>query len=193
MARRWSAAVWVAGVLAAGALLSAGGSALAGDPPAAKPDELIRAWRDATEPAAAQAAGKKILKALPDDAAALDVLLKFVKEGWTVPKLQTSHATLRGWAFDKVDGQAQPDVRLALLELIERDQPGSPLVKDGGILYTKSWCHWAAKRYAQAIEIGEKYVTRFPKGSNVDDARWTVAARPVPGRAPTQPGRRARG
>jgi hypothetical protein len=174
MASRWSAAVWVAGVLATGALLAPGGRALAGDPPA-KPDELIRAWRDANDPAAAQAAGKKILKALPDDAAALEVLLKFVKEGWSVPKLQTSHATMRTWAFDKVDGKAQPDVRLALLELIERDQPGSPLVKDGGILYTKSWCHWAAKRYEQAIDIGEKYVARFPKGSNVDDARWTVA------------------
>jgi hypothetical protein len=135
---------------------------------------LIRAWREAGDPAAAQAAGKKLLKALPDDAAALEVLLKFVKEGWTVPKLQTSYATLRTWAYDKVDGKTQPDVRLALLELIERDQPGSPLVKDGGILYSKSWCHFIAKRYAEAIDAGERYVTRFPKGSNVDDARWTV-------------------
>ena len=48
-------------------------------------------------------------------------------------------------------------------------------MKDGGVLYSKSWCHWAAKRYDKAIEVGERYVSRFPKGSNVDDARWTVA------------------
>jgi hypothetical protein len=169
----------IAVLIVAGAALVAtkSPSARAGDPPAAKGGaaEWIHAWHDATEPAAAQAAGKKILKELPDDAASLEVLLKFVKEGWTVPKLSTSYAVLRSWAYDKIDGKAQPDTRLAFLELIERDLLASPMVKEGGILYAKSWCHWAAKRYDKAIEIGERYVTHFPKGSNVDDARWTIA------------------
>jgi hypothetical protein len=172
MTMRWSARARRLCALVTGVLvLSAGAGSGADEAPA----DLIRAWREAGDATAAQAAGKKVLKALPDDAAALEVLLRFVKEGWTVPKLQTSYATLRTWAYDKVDGRTQPDVRLALLELIERDHPGSPLVKEGGVLYSKSWCHWAAKRYAQAIEVGERYVTRFPKASNVDDARWTVA------------------
>lgn len=172
MTKRWSARVRRLGALVVGVLVLSTGAGSADEP---SPADLIRAWREAGDPAATQAAGKKLLKALPDDAAALEVLLKFVKEGWTVPKLQTAYATLRTWAFDKVDGRAEPDARLALLGLIERDQPGSALVKDGGILYSKSWCHWAARRYAEAIDLGERYVTKFPKGNNVDDARWTVA------------------
>lgn len=154
------------------------GTARAGDGPpgkGAKPEEWIRAWRDAKDATAAQAAGRRILKELPDDAASFEVLERFVKEGWTVPRLSTSYATLRAWAYDRIDGKTRPDARLAFLDLIERDLPASPMVKEGGILYAKSWCHAVAKRYDQAIELGERYVTRFPKGSNVDDARWTVA------------------
>ncbi len=175
MPRRSLPALIVAAFLAGSSLAAV---ALAGDGPpdkGAKSDEWIRAWRDAADPAAAQAAGKKILKELPDDAAALEVVLKFVNERWPVPKLATSYGVLRSWAFDRVDGKRQPDVRLAILDLIERDQPTSPMVKEGGIYYSKSWCHWSAKRYDKAIDVGERYVARFPKGSKVDDARWTIA------------------
>jgi hypothetical protein len=137
--------------------------------------ELEAAWRAAKEPKEQQAAGKRVLKELPDDALAFEVLLRFVEQGWTVPRLATSYEVLQGWTFDRVDGKKQPDVRLALIDLLERDHPTSYLVKEGGILYCRSWAHWAAKRYEQAIKIGEQFVARFPKSSNVDDARWTIA------------------
>jgi hypothetical protein len=167
----------VATAVAVGWLVLAGAPAPtpAADPPKGKGQEALKAWKDATDDAARQAAGKRVMKEVPDAAETFEVVSTFLEKGWPVGKVGTSYDVLKHWTFDRVDGKAAPALRLGFIDLIEKAHATAPVVVDGGLQYARTWALNAAGRHAQAIEAGERYVARFAKGSRLDDVRLLVA------------------
>ena len=144
-------------------------------PDAAKAKEAMDAWKAASDDAAKQVAGKRVMKEAPEARETFDVVKTFLEKGWPVGKIATSYETLKSWTYDRFDGKKNPDLRLGFLDVIEKNQPTSSMVVEGGIGYARCWCHYQAGRYAESIEVGEKYVSRFPKGGVVDEAHLVIA------------------
>ncbi len=161
-------------ILGAALVLLLGTAAFAGETVAelrAKFDEAVAASREAD----AQAAGAKLLAQFPEDASALHVLRTYRKAGWKWPRVKASLETLKRWERTEVDDAVEPDVRLALVEEIERLFPRADVVADGGTLYERQWCNLQAKRPDVAITLGKEYLRRFPSGGSQDKVRWAMA------------------
>jgi tetratricopeptide (TPR) repeat protein len=135
----------------------------------------FHACTEAGEDRQARKLGRKLLADWPDGRDTFHVLRAYLERGWPVPRLRTSYATLYDWAFERVRGDAQPDLRLAFLDLIERDHRNESFVRDGGILYCRAWCHDRAGRPGKAIALGQQYLRSFPDGPCADQTRVLLA------------------
>jgi TolA-binding protein len=136
---------------------------------------IFHAWAEAGDQKKATTAGKVVFKHYPEAKGTFWVLRAFLERGWKVPKLTTSFDMLRYWAFERISGTRDPDLRLGVLELIEAWHRGSTMVSSGGVLYCKAWCHLKAGRYGEAVALGEKHLKHFPKGSERDKVRMCIA------------------
>jgi tetratricopeptide (TPR) repeat protein len=144
-------------------------------------DAAVSAGKDAD----AQAAGKKLLAEVPEDAVCVYVLRTFLAKGWKWPRLRTSFATLRKWEQD-LDAAKEPDLRLALIESVEDAYPKEDAVADGGTLYERAWTQLQAKRYDEAIRLGREYLRRFKDGGNADKVRVVVLAPALLAKSPPE-------
>ncbi|HVG94690.1 MAG TPA: hypothetical protein VND21_09595, partial [Planctomycetota bacterium] len=129
----------------------------------------------AREDAEAQALGKRLLSEFPEDPSALHVLRTFHERDWKWPRLKASLSTLRRWEQEEVDDRAEPDLRLAFVEEIERLFPREAVVRDGGTLYERLWCHLQAKRHDETLRLGKEFLRRFPDSPTGDKVRWAMA------------------
>ncbi|MFI5401809.1 MAG: tol-pal system YbgF family protein [Planctomycetota bacterium] len=136
---------------------------------------IFDVWVDAGEASRAQAAGANVLRKYPEAIGSYAVLRAFLESGWKPPKLATSYDVLSRWTFERTDGRRYPDLRLAFLDLLEKLHPREPAVKEGGTLYSRAWCHLRAGRPAEAVDLGETYLRKFPDGKATDLVRGTVA------------------
>lgn len=123
----------------------------------------------------AQKAGRKLFADFPDARGCYVVAREYLRREWKLPKLGTSYGVWRKWTYDRTDGTKDPDLRLAFLEAMERLYPKEDAVKEGGTLYAKSWAHWSAGRFAEAIELGQRYLARDRNGPVADRAHMTLA------------------
>jgi hypothetical protein len=168
--------VRVAVALAAAALLVARPApSSAGEDPAALRGKFDSALSSGSA-ADAQAAGKKLLADVPEDAVCLHVLRAFLEKGWKWPRLRTSFATLRTWEGDVVDTAKEPDLRLALLDAIEDLYPKEEAVADGGTHYERAWTLLQAKRWDEAVKASREFLRRFGDSVNADKVRVVVLA-----------------
>ncbi len=122
----------------------------------------------------ARAAAKALLARFPDDPSALHVLRVLLEQGWKWPRFKTSLETLKRWEREEVDDRAEPDLRLALVEEIERRFPREEVVKNGGTLYERLWCHLQAKRYEEAIDLGRTFLRKYRDSLTQDKVRWAM-------------------
>jgi hypothetical protein len=132
-------------------------------------------WIDAGEAERAREAGAAVLRAYPDAIGSYAVLRAFLENGWKPPRLATSYDVLHRWTFDRTDGAKEPDLRLAFLDLLEKEHPRETAVREGGTLYARAWCHLKAGRYPEAIELSETYLRRFPTGNAKLSVRLVAA------------------
>jgi tetratricopeptide (TPR) repeat protein len=123
----------------------------------------------------AQKAGKRLLKAFPIAQGSYGVLRVYIERGWKVPRMSTSYDVLRRWAFDRTNGAEDPDIRLGFLDLIGARHKNEKIVKGGGILYCRAWCHQKAGRFDEAIAIAKTHLMGYPRASERDKVRILVA------------------
>jgi hypothetical protein len=135
-------------------------------------DAAVAAGKDAD----AQSAGKKLLSEFPEDPSALHVLRTFHANGWKWPRLKAPLATIRRWEQDEIDDRVEPDLRLAFVEAIEDQFPTDDVVKEGGTLYERLWCHLQARRFDETLALGKEFLRRFPDSTMVDKVRWALAS-----------------
>ena len=157
------------------ALLAVAAWAHGGEPTAEQRIDEVRALLDAGEQAKGVAAAKRVLSDLPNDEASFAVLRELIARKVPVPRVATSLDVLRAWTFDRVDGRKEPDLRLGLIDVIEARYPDSETVKEGGTLYSRTWCLEAAGRAAEAVECGERYLRKFRDESRADEVRFLTA------------------
>ena len=135
----------------------------------------FHSWVEAGEEKKAKAAGKRLFKAYPDAKGTFWVFRTYLERGWKLPRLATEYRVLYYWTFDRINAAENPDLRLAALDLIAAWHKKEKLVKSGAILFCQAWCHQKSGRHDKAIEIGTKHLKHYPKASERDKVRMTVA------------------
>jgi len=135
----------------------------------------FHAFREAGEEKRAQKVGRTIFSDWPDAKGTFWILRSWLEHGWGVPRLKTRYDVLYRWAFDRIGGAREPDLRLAFLDAIESNHRGEKFVKGGAIEYCRAWAHVKAGRPERGLEIGEKYLKRYPRDANRDKMRVLMA------------------
>jgi tetratricopeptide (TPR) repeat protein len=136
---------------------------------------MFQSWLEAGNDKKAQKAGKAVFTNWPDAKDTFLVLAPWLENGFKVPRLKTRYEVVYGWAFDRVSGTRDPELRLLFLDLIEAQYRGEDFVKDGAILYCRAWAEIEAGRPEEGLALGEKHLKLYPKDINRDKVRVLMA------------------